>query len=400
MEEHLRSILTIALVAVIAPMVAELQPQIRLPMIVLEIGLGMIIGSHGFNLVQEGTLLNFLGALGLGFLFFMAGFEIDFARIRGLPIKLASWGWLISFGLAFSIAILLHLTGFIRSTPLVAVALCTTAIGSLMPMLKDGGELETRWGVFVLGAGIAGEFFPMLAISLVLSHGTQQMLKPLFLIAFMVLASGLFLIALNYRPSKILIVLRRTMESSAQLPVRMCILSLMVLIFLAHNLGADMILGAFVAGMLIALVCKGEQGQVLRQKLDGLSFGFFIPFFFISTGIKFDFQALTQSPNIWLRVPIFLVLFLLVRGLPVVLYRHQLERRDLVSLAFFSATALPLVVAIAEIGLSTGRMLPENATALVGAGMVSLLIFPLIGLALRPPPKQIPGPEGSAPEPE
>lgn len=383
MEEHLTGILTIALVAVLAPLVSELQPRIRIPIIVLEIGFGMLIGSHGLNLVQEGRLFSFLSALGLAFLFFMAGFEIDFARIRGLPIKLASLGWLISFGVAVCMAGLLHWTGLVRSTPLVTVALCTTAIGTLLPILKDVGELETRFGLFVMGAGIAGEFFPMLMISLVLTQGEQPMLKPLFFIAFIVLSSGLFIIALNYRPSKILTILRRTMESSSQLPVRLCILILLLLVHLALNLGADMILGAFLAGILTALVCEGEQGQILHHKLDGLSFGYLIPFFFISTGIKFDFPALIQSPAVFLRVPLFLVLFLLVRGLPIFLYRHQLEKRDLLSLALFSATALPLVVAISEIGLSTGRMLPENATALVGAGMISLFIFPLLGLAVR-----------------
>ena len=173
------------------------------------------------------------------------------------------------------------------------------------------------------------------------------------------------------------------MNASAQLPVRLSVLILVGLTYLAGVLGLDVILGAFAAGMVVGLVAKGKGSEPLRAKLDGIGFGFCLPIFFIVSGMRFDVAALLESPASLVRVPVFLLPMLAVRGLPALGCWRALDRRDLAPLALFSSTALPLIVAITEIGTQTGRMQPENAAALVGAGMISMLVFPLLGPALR-----------------
>ena len=155
------------------------------------------------------------------------------------------------------------------------------------------------------------------------------------------------------------------------------------LVVLADVLGLDLLLGAFAAGSLVGLVARGPEAETFRHKLDALGFGFLIPIFFVTSGAQVDVTALFASASSIARVPLFLALLLLVRGLPTLLYRRQLGGREQFLLALFSATTLPLVVVIAGIGKETGRMLPENAAALVGAGILSVLLFPLLALTLR-----------------
>jgi Kef-type K+ transport system membrane component KefB len=179
-------------------------------------------------------------------------------------------------------------------------------------------------------------------------------------------------------------VIQEKMDTSAQLPVRLAVLVLASLVILARNLGLDAILGAIAAGVLVALASPGEHGEELRHKLDGIGFGFFVPIFFVTTGLRYDLHALITSKLALFQLPLFLTLFLVVRGLPALLTVHRdLDIRSRVALGFLSATELPLVVAIAEIGVRSNRLSPETAASLVGAGMASVLLFPITALTLR-----------------
>ncbi len=378
-----RALVIIGAVAVLAPLVVDLPARLRLPVVVAELGFGIIIGPDVLGLVEVDDLIDFLSQLGLAFLFFLAGLEIDLARIRGRPIRLAIRGWLLSLVLAFAITGILQATGYVISALYVGVALATTALGTLMPILRDEGELETRFGTFMIAAGAAGEFGPILAIALLLS-GSSPRVSAILLIVFTVAALLAAFLVLRFRPPRLVRLLQRTMHSSAQLPVRLSILILLALVYLASREGLDILLGAFAAGIVVGLVTKSEDAEPLRIKLEGIGFGFFIPIFFVVSGIQFDLDALLDSPASILRVPLFLLLFLVIRGLPaMLLYRRDLARDERIPLALLSATALPLVVAITTIALDAGKMRPENAAALVGAAMLSVFLYPLLALTLR-----------------
>jgi Kef-type K+ transport system membrane component KefB len=378
------SLALIVIVAVVAPLLAELLRRFRIPGVVLEIGLGILIGQQVLGLATVTPTIEVFGDLGLCFLMFLAGFEIDLTRIAGRPLSRATLGWFVSLAMAVVSAGVLVVTGFALSDLLIALCLTTTALGTLLPMLRDQGVADTPFGGHILAVGTVGEFLPIVAIALLLTSDNPGR-TALLLVAFIVLAVGATLLATRPKPPKVVEVLRKHLNSSAQLPVRIAVLMIVALVWIAAHLGLDVLLGAFTAGIIVRLFTHGDDDEeVVTSKIEALGFGFFVPVFFVVSGMNFDLDALFASATTVLRVPLFLALFLVVRGLPVLLlYRQDLPRRDRASLALFSATALPLVVVITGIGLDTGRMRPENAAALVGAALLSVLIFPLAAFAFH-----------------
>jgi len=393
LPEELKSLFIIVVVAALAPLITEAGRRF-LPVVVAEILLGILIGPEVLEFAETGGLVTFMSTLGLILLFFLAGLEIDFERIRGTPLKLGAWGWALSAALALSFGAVLQASGVIISDLLIGIALCTTAIGTLMPILRDSGELATPFGPFVLAAGAAGEFGPLVLMSILLTTGDSPVEVVLLLVFFLVVSVAAAGLALRARPARVIVTIERTMRTSAQLALRLSLAVLFGLAYLAYELGFDVILGAFAAGLVVGLVTKGEEAEEVRLKFEGIGFGFLVPIFFIVSGMNFDLDALFSSASAILRLPFFLVMFLIVRGLPaLLLYRGTLPRDDRLGLAFYTATALPLVVAITTIGLETGRMSTATAAALVGAAMVSVLVYPLVALGFRRRSEQL------APEP-
>ena len=351
------------------------------PVVVLELLLGIVIGPDVLGLAESDDFIGFFSDLGLGMLFFFAGYEIDFDRIGGRPLRLGTAGWILSLALAYGLGGLLALAGVVVSYLYTGSALATTAIGTLIPVLRDGGELRTRFGTFLLAAGAAGEFGPILLITLILST-THPANEAALLLAFvaMALALGVLAVRLTARGFS---ALERTVEASSQLAVRVAVLLVFGLVTLAGSLGLDILLGGFVAGMITRAALRGHELEAFESKLTAVGFGFLIPFFFIVSGIEFDLDALASSSAL-LKVALVLCLFLVVRGVPaLLLYRSELDRRDRLALAFFSATELPLVVAITTLAVESGQMRASTSAGLVGAAILSTLIYPFAGLALR-----------------
>ena len=353
-----------------------------IPVVVVELILGIIIGPQVLDLATPDDFISFFADLGLGMLFFFAGFEIDFNRIRGTPLRLAGVAWGLSLILAYGIGGVLALTGVVISLVYTGSALATTAIGTLLPILRDAGELRTRFGTYLLAAGAVGEFGPILLITLVLSSA-GSVHNAAILIAFVVLAVGTAVLAVRSVETT-WGAMSRTIESSGQAAVRVAVLLVFGMVALAGDLGLDVLLGGFVAGIITRLALKGREVEILESKLNALGYGFFIPFFFIVSGMRFDLDSLVESPGAMAKMLLFFVLFLVVRGVPaLLLYGKVLDARDRLALAFFSSTQLPLVVAITTIALDAGKMRTSTAAALVGAAILSTLVFPLVGLHLR-----------------
>jgi Kef-type K+ transport system membrane component KefB len=376
------SFFAIVVVAAIAAItVAMLPTRFAPPVVVLELILGILIGPQVLDLAHSDDFVNFFSNLGLGMLFFFAGYEIDFERIRGKPMQLGAFGWMLSIVLAYGIGGVLAAAGIVLSFLYTGSAMATTAIGTLIPILRDNGELKTRFGTYLLAAGGAGEFGPILLVTLVLSTD-NPLHESAILLAFVALAIALAMVSVRYAwrgwPA-----LERTFESSSQLAVRVTVVLVFGLVLLAGKLGLDILLGGFVAGMITRLALKGHELQVFESKLTAVGFGFFVPFFFVTSGIEFDLDALGSAGAI-AKLAMFFALFLVVRGAPaMLLYRGVLATRDRAALAFYSATELPLVVAITTIAIDEGHMKTSTAAGLVGAAMLSTLIYPFVGMALR-----------------
>jgi Kef-type K+ transport system membrane component KefB len=352
------------------------------PVVVLELLLGIVIGPDVLGLAESDDFVAFFSSLGLGMLFFFAGYEIDFARIRGRPLQLAALGWLLSLVIAYSLGGLLVATGLVLSTLFTGSAMATTAIGTLIPILTDAGELRSRFGTYLLAAGAVGEFGPILLMTILFSTDTP-LTSGLILIAFIALAvfAAVFAIrfvGIGWKQ------IEGALETSSQLPIRISVVLIFALAFLAAKLGLDLLLGGFVAGVITRLALRGREVRIFESKLSALGYGFLIPFFFVVSGVDFDISALIDNPKRLVLVPIFFIFFLVVRGVPaMMLYRKVLEARDRAALAFFSSTELPLVVAITTIAVSEERMRTTTAAALVGAAVLSTAIYPLLGLRMR-----------------
>ena len=390
---ELHSLLLVFTIAAVAPFLCEWLPGIRLPLVVMEIVLGIVVGPQVLGWATAGPTIEALSRFGLAALFSLAGFEIDFPLLRGRPITTAVLGWLVSFVICLGVGFGLQGFGIVDSGLIVGAALATTALGTLMPILRDANELSTRFGAYVVAAGTIGEFAPIVLIALVLSSGPDEPGGSLVLmLVFAAITIVGALIALKYRPPRLIVVIQEKMDTSAQLPVRLAILVLASVAILARDFGIDSILGALAAGVLVGLASPGEFGKTLRRKLDGIGFGFLVPIFFVTTGLHFDLHALINSRLAWLQLPMFLTLFFVVRGLPALLIARELDLRSRLALGLLSATELPLVIAIADIGVRSGQLGEETAASLVGAGMASVLLFPITALTLQ----RLPAPQSEA----
>jgi Kef-type K+ transport system membrane component KefB len=372
-------------VAVVAPVLARFVARLMpVPIIVFEILLGLVLGPAVLGWIQPGEVVTALSDFGLAMLFFLAGNEIDFQAIRGRPLKRAGLGWLISLGLGIGLAALL--SPHLAAAVFIGVALTSTAMGTLLPVLRDAGDLRTPFGIGVLAVGAVGEFGPLLAISLFLS-GRTPLVAAVVLILFAVVAGLAIWLAARGYGKRMHRFITATLHTSGQFAVRLVVFILLALVALSAALGLDMLLGAFTAGVLSRLLLSGAPEQDVESiegKLEAVGYGLLVPIFFISTGVMFDLEALVSDPLMLALVPLFFVALLLVRGIPSSFAAPPgSPRRDRIATALFGATGLPIIVAVTAIGVEHGEISTGVAAALVGAGMCSVLVLPALGLTIR-----------------
>ena len=380
--QALPTLLLIALAAVAAPILAELSRRVvPVPEVVIQILLGILIGPSVLALTRTTSVVTALSDLGLTYLMFLAGLELDVTRMREGHMSRAVSAWLGSLVLSLGVGAVLHATGLVLDTVVVGLCLTTTALTTLLPILRDAGVLKSSFGPAVLSVGAIGEFGPILAVALLLtSHDAGVTI--LLLVVFTVVAAAAALLAVRVHPPRLVAMLGRHLHSSSQLPVRISVTLVVFLVYLATKLSLDVLLGAFAAGVIVRLFVRADgDTEQITSKLEAIGFGFLIPIFFIETGVNLDLHALVHRPKVLLLVPVFALLFLFTRGVPTaVFFRRILDQAQLTALSILSSTALPLVVVITTIGVDEHKMKPQNASALVAAGMLSVLVFPILGL--------------------
>ena len=369
----------ILVAAVLAPLLAEIPRGFRVPVVVLEVVLGIVIGPHVLDLVQFEGFVAIMFTAGMAMTLFMAGMELDFGEIRGRPLSLALGGWSVSVLLGIAFVGLFHVIPQVQAPTMVTLALCTTGLGIMVPVFRDGGQLKTPFGRLFMAAGTLGEVGPIVAVSLLLSARFSTWQEIGFLLAFLAIVAMAIATGMGARPPKLLALLGRGMHASTQLPIRISLLLAAAFVLLAAGFGFERILGAFAAGMVVGQATIGEGGKPLREKLDAVAFGWFYPFFFVGAGVKFDMAALGRDYTTMLLVPAFAMLFLVVRGAPVFLYRDEFASAQRLPFALSSAVpSLSMIVVITEIGVFTKTMNVDVAAALIGAALLSILLFPTI----------------------
>jgi Kef-type K+ transport system membrane component KefB len=379
-------LLIVAVVAFAAPLVLALTPARRLPAIVLEIVAGIVLGPSVLGWVKIDLPISILSVLGLAFLLFLAGLEVELERLRGRLFVYVGLAFLLSLGLALLAGYGLYVARQVVSPLLIAIILVATGLGIVIPVLKDAGESTSDFGQLVIAGAMFAEFGSIILLSLFFSReATGTATKLVLLGGFALLAAGFAFVVLRLeRSRRIAAVLLRLQDTTAQIRVRGAFMLLVAFVALASVLGLETILGAFVAGVILRLVDKDRMmtHPEFRQKLEAIGFGVFIPVFFVASGIQFDLAALFSSPATILRVPIFLVALLLVRGVPALLYRPLVGSRRSVVAGLLQATSLTFIVAATQIGLQLGLITKATGAALIGAGLLSVLIFPLLALTL------------------
>jgi Kef-type K+ transport system membrane component KefB len=374
----LETLLVVAAIAALTPLVVALLPGPRLPQVVVLIAGGVLVGPQGLGLAETPSI-QLLANVGLGFLFLLAGYELELGLFRERPGRLAVVAWLMTGTLATALVGVLAAAGFVRAFVPVALGLTTTALGALLPILRDNDMLGGRFGRYILAAGAVGELFPILAIAIFLG-ANSKFVALLSLASVGILAVILTLAPRLVRGNRLERILHEGEGATAQTTLRWSILLLLFLLVIAEEFGLDVVLGAFLAGIVLRRWAPGDVHS-LEEKLDAIGYGFFIPVFFVSSGMALDVRSIAEAPA---RLLVFFVLLLVVRGLPaLVVYRSALAAAQRVQMMFLTATALPLLVALTEIGLRNGTMLRENAAALVGAGALSVLVFPTVAVAME-----------------
>ncbi len=384
------NLIVVALAIAATAGIPALFPRLPVPGVVLEIVAGAIIGPQVLGLVHPGVTMNFLASLGVAMLFLMAGFEIDPAVMRGTPINRALAGWFLSAVLAIVIALMLSSAGIASSPLLCALALTTTAIGALMPVLRDSRLLGPPYGPMVLAAGAIGEAAPVIVLSLILAKGRAPE-QSMIMVGFACAAFIAVVLVARAREGYVADLVGRTMASSGQLPMRLAICALILLAVLAEHLDIDLVLGAFVAGAIVRAALTAEHREAIAQRFDGIGSAFLVPIFFITSGVRLDLAALLTDWTTLAMVPGYALLMLIVRGVPVMLlYRDVLNGSQRIALALHLGTQISLVVAITGIATQRGLMPAGQAAALVGGGIVTTILFPSLARRFLPPAKAVP----------
>jgi len=383
--EHVESgLFFVALLAVAAPLFARgVGRWLRVPIVVFELVLGILVGPSVLGWVQPSAFLEVLSEIGLAMLFFVAGTEIQFAALAGRTGRRAWLGWAISIVAGIGVGWV-----FAPGEPaiVIGVALSSTALGTLLPILRDAGELRTPFGHSVSALGAVGEFGPLIAISIFLG-GRDPGSATIVLALFALIAAGAMWYAFRVPQGKLHAFVNSTLHTSGQFAVRAVLLIVAALVTLSLILDIDMLLGAFAAGVVWRLVMRDADAadqHAVESKIEGLAFGFLVPVFFIYTGITFDLEALLDNPVLLALVPVALLVLLAVRGLPSMLAAPAgASGRERIATMLMGATGLPIIVAVTAIGVDEGLLTSAAASVLVGAGMLSVLLFPLIAMSLR-----------------
>src|SRR6266700_3001481 len=395
------NLLVVVAVAVLAPVVIGFFPRLRIPAVVLEIIGGIIIGPSVLGWVHVDLPVQILALFGL---LFLAGLEIDVHQLRGRLLRFAVLGYLMTLVLGYGAGASFAAVGWVSQPLLLAIAFSATSLGLVVPVLKDAGQVHREVGQTALAAASIADFAAIVLLSLFFSSsGGSTGAKVVVLGGFagLVAVTGL-VVSGAARSMRLGQVLVRLQDTTAEIRIRFAVLLLVAFTVLAERFGLESILGAFLAGAIVGLVDRDSSSHPnFRIKLEAIGYGFLVPVFFVSSGIRLNLTGLLHSPSALVRVPLFLLALLVIRGLPALLGLRANGTRPTLALGLLQATSLPFIVTATQIGVVLGKITSVTAAALVCAGLLSVLIFPPLALTMlrRSEPASAPAVTEPAAEP-
>jgi Kef-type K+ transport system membrane component KefB len=378
-------LLVVTVIALLAPLTLGLAPALRFPAVVLEIIAGVIVGPQVLGWVEVDLPVSIVALLGLAFLLFLAGLEIDVHQLRGSLLRLAMLGYLVTLALGGAVGLGLDAVGWVASPGLVAVALSATSLGLVVPVLKDAGQVDTRLGQTTVAAASVADFAAIVLLSLLFSTSDSSTGSRVVLLTMFAALVAITAVAISFvaRSRRLDMTLTRLQDTTAQIRVRSAVVLLVAFVALAERFGLETILGAFMAGAVVGLIDRDSRSHPhFRLKLEAIGYGFLIPVFFVTSGLRLDLSGLVQNPSALARVPVFALALLAVRGLPALLLSRLFDRRSVTAAGLLQATSLPFIVTATAIGVQTGLVSGVTAAAMVCAGLLSVIVFPVVALSL------------------
>jgi Kef-type K+ transport system membrane component KefB len=384
-EVEFTNLLIVAVIALLAPLTLGFAPSVRVPAVVLEIIAGVVVGPHGLGWVEIDLPIQIVALIGLAFLLFLAGLEIDVHQLRGPLLRLAVLGFAVTLVLGIVVGLGLHSVDWVKSPTLIAVTLAATSLGLIVPVLKDAGQIESRLGQSTIAAASIADFGAIVLLSLFFSTSegsTGSRLVLLVAFAALVAVTAL-VVSVVARSKRLDMTLTRLQDTTAEIRVRAAVVLLIAFVALAEKFGLESILGAFMAGAVVGILDRDTESHPnFHLKLEAMGYGFLIPVFFVTSGLRLDLGGLFDSPSALARVPVLVLALLVVRGIPALLFARTFDRWSVAAAALLQATSLPFIVTATQIGVLTGLMTPVTAAALICAGLVSVIAFPTLALSL------------------
>jgi Kef-type K+ transport system membrane component KefB len=380
------SLLIIILLATFVPLVLKKLNRIAVPSVVGEILAGVIIGKSGLDIVHGGTELDFIYSFGFAFLMFLSGLEVDFSLLRNTqtdckyriidkPIFVAIMIFLGTLIMSYGFAYLLVSYGMVKDQLLMTLILSTTSLGIVVPILKEKGIIGQRYGQTILMASLIADFATMVMITILIGVRTEGDSTSIFLVIILFIAFFLiYNLGKKYLDYDLINELANT---TAQIKVRGSFVLILIFITLANAIGMEIILGAFLAGVIVSLLDDKEASD-LYMKLDAIGFGFFVPIFFIMVGVSFDLKAVMGNPRIWIFVPILIIMLYLVKMIPSLLLARMYPLRKTIAAGFLLSSRLSLIIAASAVGLEMGLIKPDTNSAIILVALITCTFSPMI----------------------
>jgi Kef-type K+ transport system membrane component KefB len=384
MHLTLVNLLGVSIIAFFVPFILGFFPRVRIPSVTLELVAGIIVGPAVLGWIEPGPVVSDLAMIGVAFLLFLAGLDLDLHVLKGTPLVRGSLGFGLSFGLAFALMMPLGRSGLILSPLLVAIALSATSVGILVPVLRDTGHLDSPVGHFTISGASVAEVGTIGLLGVFFAGRESSAAFSALLLVLVVVLAVLLLVVLRYTlhwaPGRR--IFDKLDESSAQVRVRFAVMILMAAAAVAMYFGFEGILGTFVAGVVVGIVVRGDRFEhALRSKLKVIGFGLFVPALFVTSGLRFELDHITEMAEVG-RAALFFVALIAIRTIPVVLYRPYLTWRECLASGLLQSTNLSFIVVAVTVGTELGRLREINGSALILAGLVSAVVFPAVATAL------------------
>ena len=393
-------LLIVIFLAFLVPITLSRFKKLRLPIVVGEILVGIIIGRSGFGWVEHTeVVLDLLAELGFVFLMFLSGMEIDFSSLDlfsrekkeadqpANPVSLAGIAFILTLALSTLVGFILTWTGLTTSPWMISLILSTTSLGVVVPVLKEQGLSRGRYGQTLLIAALIADFVTMLLITVVVAALSRGLTLDILLIGLLFVAfflvyffGGMFF---NRIPG-VRRVLEELSSATSQIKVRASFTMMLVFVALAEMLGTEIILGAFLAGAIISLLKRPEDEELIRQ-LDAIGYGFFIPIFFIMVGVDFNLAALVSSKTALVLVPLLLLSAALVKLLPSLVFKSSFNWKQTLAAGTLLSSRLSLIIAASAIGLRIGVISEPFNAAIILVAIVTVVVAPPLFVKLVPP---------------